>query len=979
MIIRFLPVLLALVLAAPAQAATFSVTTTADAVDAAVGDGICATAAGACSLRAAVQEANADLTEPHTIAVPAGTYQLVLAGTDESAAAGDLDLFGAVTLTGAGSGSTILDGNGIDRILDVGSGASLTLSGVTVRGGSHGGIRITNAQVAISSTTITANVNDGHGGGIEVGFSGNPSLSLTGVEVSGNIATAGFNAGGISVGAGSIAVTGSTIRDNTAAESGGGLTTGRFVSLTVTGSVLSGNTASGQDGGAIHANSRLAAVIRSSEISGNSAAANGGGIATGGEGSPLTIENSTISGNSAGSSGGGIAFGAGTGHVLHHATISGNTAAASSGLSSPNSGTITAKNTIVAGNSAAGGGECGGFGDPAGQGHNLEDEDGGCGFDIVGAPGLLALAANGGGSRTHALVTGSPAVDAGSDCALATDQRGTARPVGAGCDLGAYEGALAVAAPTLTVSAPSGVPLGGGVFTVTASAFNGTGAALEGVSLELQLPAGLTVAAGTSRTLGALADAGTGSASWTVTSPDRCLDETLELTVRADWSGRSTAIPEAVATVAALGRCATLAGIVRDPGGVGALGATVELCRIGSNGQPGEPCLLATTGALGTYAITGIEPDTYRATVRPDPDGPGSGLPPLTWGNIALGERGNVSQDFGFSTLRTAGTATSFENARLSPQGTPTATPRGTKFRYSEPTCDGATVTWLLIQGIETIASGTMSLVNAGVQPPIYEGEIPPLTRGGWMELRITKACPGGATGGVLIVDIYIDPSGWVRDQTGAAVPGATVSLYKAPAATGPWTLVPDGSTIMSPNNRVNPDLTDPDGHFGWDVVTGWYKVVAEKAGCGSVESRVMFIPPPVFDLDLRLSCTLAMSGAAGVATTPAPAAVAIPVGPTTPTVPFRLARAGAFSVRRGDGFWRVRFAVSLSSRERLTVTGARFLRGSRVGAVVTGKARGRIFATASAPGVVLELRVRSRRGAIAVAAGGRRLVIRHR
>src|SRR5688500_2737126 len=70
---------LATVHATPAAAsATFNVTTTADAVDAAIGNGICATSAGACSLRAAIQESNAS-TAADTIHVPAGTYALTLA------------------------------------------------------------------------------------------------------------------------------------------------------------------------------------------------------------------------------------------------------------------------------------------------------------------------------------------------------------------------------------------------------------------------------------------------------------------------------------------------------------------------------------------------------------------------------------------------------------------------------------------------------------------------------------------------------------------------------------------------------------------------------------------------------------------------------------------------------------------------------------------------------------------------------------
>jgi hypothetical protein len=54
---------------------------------------------------------------------------------------------------------------------------------------------------------------------------------------------------------------------------------------------------------------------------------------------------------------------------------------------------------------------------------------------------LAQLADNGGPTYTHALVPGSPAIDASphdADCPSA-DQRGVSRPQGAQCDIGAFE------------------------------------------------------------------------------------------------------------------------------------------------------------------------------------------------------------------------------------------------------------------------------------------------------------------------------------------------------------------------------------------------------------------------------------------------------------------------------------------------------------------------------------------------------------
>jgi hypothetical protein len=59
--------------------------------------------------------------------------------------------------------------------------------------------------------------------------------------------------------------------------------------------------------------------------------------------------------------------------------------------------------------------------------------------DLPGvAPLLGPLANNGGPTDTHALLAGSPAIDAGGICAP-TDQRGVTRPQGPACDIGAFE------------------------------------------------------------------------------------------------------------------------------------------------------------------------------------------------------------------------------------------------------------------------------------------------------------------------------------------------------------------------------------------------------------------------------------------------------------------------------------------------------------------------------------------------------------
>jgi Ca2+-binding RTX toxin-like protein len=80
----------------------------------------------------------------------------------------------------------------------------------------------------------------------------------------------------------------------------------------------------------------------------------------------------------------------------------------------------------------------------ASQGQTLIASTAGCGYaagagDITGVEAKLGpLADNGGATPTHALLTGSPALDKGGGCAK-TDQRGVPRTAGGACDIGAYE------------------------------------------------------------------------------------------------------------------------------------------------------------------------------------------------------------------------------------------------------------------------------------------------------------------------------------------------------------------------------------------------------------------------------------------------------------------------------------------------------------------------------------------------------------
>jgi CSLREA domain-containing protein len=117
----------------------FNVDSTADEPDATPGDGSCAsTPSNLCTLRAAVQEANA-LSGADTIILPAGSYTLTISGKGENlAATGDLDILESVTIQGAGTELTTLDANGVDRAWQIFSPAVVNLSGLAIQGGDSG-------------------------------------------------------------------------------------------------------------------------------------------------------------------------------------------------------------------------------------------------------------------------------------------------------------------------------------------------------------------------------------------------------------------------------------------------------------------------------------------------------------------------------------------------------------------------------------------------------------------------------------------------------------------------------------------------------------------------------------------------------------------------------------------------------------------------------------------------------------------------
>ena len=246
-------------------------------------------------------------------------------------------------------------------------------------------------------------------------------------------------------------------------------------SLTVRNSIFSGN--SSQNGGAIFIRSGITDISNSTFL-GNSAT-NVGGAVLNWIGT-LNVSNSTFHGNSANY--GGAIYNDVSVLKMTNSTLSGNSATHGGGLY--NAGNVDLLNNILANSTL--GEDCyseDGAGKVLTNVNNIIENNAAspnsCGIPaLTSDPKLGPLASNGGLTPTTALLSGSPAINAGDDASCpALDQRGVKRPQGSGCDIGAYE------SPTVTPFRSGGAQDGwvletselsnqGGAINAGASTFN---------------------------------------------------------------------------------------------------------------------------------------------------------------------------------------------------------------------------------------------------------------------------------------------------------------------------------------------------------------------------------------------------------------------------------------------------------------------------------------------------------------------------
>jgi CSLREA domain-containing protein len=410
-------------------------------------DGACDTD---CSLREAIAEANT-YPGPDQIILSTGTYTLSIPGErdeendridEDDNAIGDLDIADGLTIVGVSPNDTRINGGGVDRVFEI----------------------LADVQARIERLTIA----NGHTSETGGGLSNSGTLELYQVYVLGNRAASGFSIGhgGGIFNDGLLTIVQSIIANNHAAGGeasygqGGGIRNDG--ALTVVDTNIRDNSVSDDNdwgiGGGI-VNQGILSIVRST-LSSNSTPRGPGGALANRFGGLVEIINSTISGNSAGL-GGGIANGDTfdpPGRVLLlHVTIANNEGG---GLYNGVDGLTTSTNTIIAGNVAdtdgnPAGQNCFNEGTFTSEGATVLDNAGNCpstgpGDQVVDATTVFTtlldlLANNPLPPSTHALLPGSPAIDAATEAGCAdervagVDQRGVTRPQGAGCDIGAYE------------------------------------------------------------------------------------------------------------------------------------------------------------------------------------------------------------------------------------------------------------------------------------------------------------------------------------------------------------------------------------------------------------------------------------------------------------------------------------------------------------------------------------------------------------
>jgi uncharacterized repeat protein (TIGR01451 family) len=313
----------------------------------------------------AVSKANGDTGNAYTIIVPSGIYTLTLVGPGEDGnATGDLDVLTDLTILGAGSGTTMIHGNQIDRVLHVHPGVTVVVDYVTIAYGK------------------TPDGSPGGAGGDGGGILNSGSLTLTASLVISNTTGKGGNGSGSSGGRGgfgggiynegALALLGTDVMTNTTGQGG-----------TCDQSHPLYSSGPGGDGGAIYSggpeDSDVSVTIHDSTIKGNVTGSgascggsggnggyggSGGGVCNGGVirwGGPLLVEGSRVVDNRTGN---GATHGSGSGALPGSGGSGG-------GIYSYHETSVTVRDSIIGGNTTGNGANDSPMGGSGGSGGGI--------------------------------------------------------------------------------------------------------------------------------------------------------------------------------------------------------------------------------------------------------------------------------------------------------------------------------------------------------------------------------------------------------------------------------------------------------------------------------------------------------------------------------------------------------------------------------------------------------------------------------
>jgi hypothetical protein len=527
---------------------------------------------GAGSLRAAINAA-----------VDGDVIQFDAGASGEIGLTSELFIDKTLTIHGLGTTATRLSGLGQNRVFNIAAGASVDIDSLTVMngGGVANGGGISNAgSLSLTLVDVTGNQASSSGGGIYNAG----SLTLTACTVAGNSVVATLDAptaagGGVASDSagGVVTITDSTFADNAVALDpslgtlasaahvrGGGLAFAGSEDVTLTNITVSANLANSFTG--------------DEETAAHTTAAEGGGIAFAGVGA-IALMNCTIAYNRAGS------FSAdGDAPDANLATSTGG------GGHFHDQGVVTVTNSIIANNTAVNATDVANVSSNSTFQNNLiRNADGADGIasnaNVIGSADapidakLAPLALNGAATMTHALLPGTPALDAGrTSGAPMTDQRGFIRSTIP--DLGAYELGALNATPVFT-STPNDTDVTADqpfTYNITATDADGDVVTISASDL----PAWLT-----------LVDHGDGTATLEGTPSNAAAGENMVRLTVAD--GENSAQQNFTLTVAAINHAPTL---------------------------PGGPVAAAVAGAPFALTVTGQDVDnqllSFAIVSKPD-------------------------------------------------------------------------------------------------------------------------------------------------------------------------------------------------------------------------------------------------------------------------------------------------------------------------------------------------------------------------